>query len=79
MEWLIVITVKDFKKKRTYKHLLWECVEARRIWKRYNEYLCKIGFSKAIINDFDGIFRTSYYRALSIVKVKVIQEMIQME
>ena len=27
----------------TYKHLFWECVESRRVWRSFNEYMSDIG------------------------------------
>ena len=29
--------------KQTFKHLFWECVEAKKVWKCFNEYMEKIG------------------------------------
>ena len=48
-------------------------------WKGYKDYIYKIGYPQAIINKFDDIFITGDNGAISIVKIKVMQEMIQME
>ena len=42
--------------KETYKHLLWECVEAKRVRERYSNFVCKIGCTQARTNRFDEIF-----------------------
>ena len=49
--------------KETYKQLIWECVEARRIWKGCNDYTCKIGYSQPEIKKFDEIFLTCDFGA----------------
>ena len=65
--------------KETYTHLMRVCIEARRIQKGYNDRLCKIGYSQAFINMFYDIFITCDNGGLSIVNMKVIKDMIQME
>ena len=40
----------------TYRHLLWECGESRRIWRSFNEYVMSIG-SPHRVNVYDDILK----------------------
>ena len=63
--------------KETYKHLLWECEETKKVWKSYNEYLAKIKYEHGKIEKYEDIFSIQDISALSIIKMKIIKEMIQ--
>ena len=76
--------VNDNKCKRcgeveTYRHLLWECREARKIWKLYDEYMVAINQSTEKVQCYEEVFRVGEVGVMSKVKMKVIQEMIQIE
>ena len=64
-------------RKETYQHMLWECDEAKKVWKSYNDYLEKINYTHEKIEDYKDIYNTHNTSALSIIKMKIIQEMIQ--
>jgi len=61
------------------KHLLWECGESQRIWKHYNEIISEQGMSDAQINKYEDIYATDKIGPLSIIKMKIVQEFIQIE
>jgi hypothetical protein len=61
----------------TYRHLIWECNEARRIWRVYNEYMDSIGHSEVKVEVYEEVFKVENISAVSTVKMKIIQEMIQ--
>ena len=63
----------------SYKHLLWECREASNIWRVYNEYMTKSKQSTSRILSYEEIFNIGDVGVVSKVKMKVIQEMIQIE
>ena len=63
----------------SYKHLLWECREARKIWKVYGEYMMESTQSMKEVLCYEDIFRIDDLGVVSKVKMKVIQEMIQVE
>ena len=63
----------------TYRHLLWECRESRRIWKAYNEFLGMIEHPKEVVEKYDDVFMIGNIGMLSKIKMKVIQGMIQIE
>ena len=63
--------------KETYQHMLWSCVEANKVWKSYNAYLEKINYTQEKIENYEDIYKTHNTSALSIIKLKIIQEMIQ--
>ena len=61
----------------TYQHMLWDCVEAKKVWKSYNDYLGKVNLTQEKIQNYKDIYNTHNTSALSIIKMKIIQEMIQ--
>ena len=63
----------------SYNHLLWECKEARKVWRAHNEYLVNIGQFRNVVIEYDDVFVIGDVGVLSKVKMKVIQEMIQIE
>ena len=60
-----------------FRHMFWECVETKRVWKSYNDYLMSIGHLQDMILDYKEIFNVGNNRMISMIKVRVIQEMIQ--
>ena len=65
--------------KETYRHLFWECVESRRVWLAFNDYMTRINNSQFKVESYEEIFNISTNRILSMIKVRVIQAMIQIE
>jgi hypothetical protein len=63
----------------TYKHLLWECREAKKIWHLFNEFLTDLNQSNERIQEYDNVFRVGNTGNVSKVKMKIIQGMIQVE
>ena len=62
-----------------YKHLLWECREAKNIWRLFNEYVTNINQNKEKVQDYDNVFRVGNKGNVSKLKMKIIQRMIQIE
>jgi hypothetical protein len=63
----------------TYKHLLWECKEAKNIWKLFNEFETSNSQQENRVQEYDNIFKIGNMENINKVKVRVIQEMIQIE
>jgi hypothetical protein len=63
----------------TTKHLLLECVHVRKIWSLYNSLMTQIGKSCELVNNFEEVVKSCNSPEISIVKVKVIQQLIQIE
>ena len=63
----------------TTEHLLWECVESKKIWTLYNIILSKNLYSDQKILKYEDLYRTEPSSSVSIIKMKIIQEMIQIE
>ena len=63
----------------TYQHMLWDCVEAKKVWKSYNDYLVKVNLTQEKIQNYKDIYNNHNTSALSIIKMKIIQEMIQIK
>jgi hypothetical protein len=63
----------------TTEHLLWECVESKKIWTLHNIILSKNLYSDQKILKYEDLYRTEPSSSVSIIKMKIIQEMIQIE
>jgi hypothetical protein len=63
----------------TYKHLIWECREAKKIWMAFNEFVAHLNLQEEKIMEYDNIFMIGKRGVLSKIKIRVIQEMIQIE
>jgi hypothetical protein len=63
----------------TLTHLLWECYQAKNIWGHFNKLLSNIGCPLDIVNNYDEVFTHASSTAVTIIKIKIIQEMIQIE
>ena len=61
------------------KHLLWECTHVQNIWKLYNNLMAKLQLNNELVDSFKNIFETGQTQGACLVKIKVIQEMIQVE
>jgi hypothetical protein len=61
----------------TTKHLLWECSESENIWKIYNNMLTQIKLNNLIVRKYDDLYNMSGNGAINMIKIKIIQEMIQ--
>ena len=60
------------------RHLLWECVESRNIWEFFNLWLFYNNPMSNNINEYQDIFNIDECAHVCKVKMKIIQEMIQM-
>ena len=65
--------------KETYRHLFWECIEARRVWESFNDYIRTIGQPLCEVKCYEEVFRVDAVSTVSVIKVRVIQAMIQVE
>jgi hypothetical protein len=63
----------------TYKHLLWECREAKNIWHLYNEFVTNLNQNNERIQEYDNVFMAGNKGYVSKVKMKIVQEMIQID
>jgi hypothetical protein len=63
----------------TTKHLLWECNHAKNIWNLYNNLMTRLGRLDCIIKDYKQIFLAGEIMGITIIKIKIIQEMIQIK
>jgi hypothetical protein len=63
----------------TYKHLLWECREAKNIWQLFNEFVTNANQGSEKVQDYDNIFKIADKENVSKVKMKIVQGLIQVE
>ena len=63
----------------TYKHLFWECPESRRVWNSYNDYLTVLRQTNYLVVNYEDVFNIGNNRNLNILKIRVVQAMIQIE
>ena len=61
------------------RHLLWECVEARNIWELFNTWLVSNRPRFNIVNEYQDIYNIDVCAHVCKVKMKIVQEMIQIE
>ena len=63
----------------TYKHLLWECREVQKIWKLFNEFTSHIDHQEDNVLVYENVFIIGNIANVNKIKIRIIQEMIQME
>ena len=61
------------------KHLLWECVESRNIWELFNIWIVNNNTNSSLINEYQDIYNIDDCAHVCKVKMKIIQQMIQIE
>ena len=61
------------------KHLLWGCVEARNIWELFNIWIGNNNSRAKVVNNYQDIYNIDDCAHVCKVKMKIIQEMIQIE
>jgi hypothetical protein len=60
-------------------HLLWECEHVRKIWSFFNNLMTNINNTNEYINNYSDIFKVNKAAATTIIKIKMIQELIQID
>ena len=63
----------------TTKHLLWECAESRNIWELFNSWTANGSSDSRVINEYKEIYHIDNCAHVCKVKMKIMQEMIQIE
>jgi hypothetical protein len=63
----------------TSKHLLWECKHVQNIWSLFNTLMNQTSNSKESINNYEDIFQPCELLSINMIKIKIIQELIQNE
>jgi hypothetical protein len=63
----------------TTKHLLWGCGESRNIWDLFNSWITNNNLISHTINEYQDIYRIDECAHVCKVKIKIIQEMIQIQ
>jgi hypothetical protein len=66
-------------KQETTFHLLWECEHVQKIWSFFNKLMSNINNISESINNYSDIFKSNKEAATTIIKIKIIQELIQIE
>jgi hypothetical protein len=63
----------------TYKHLIWECRDAKKIWQLFHEFATSANQQEEKVLDYKNIFKIGNIANMNKVQIKVIQGMIQVE
>jgi hypothetical protein len=63
----------------TINHLLWECAHARNIWDIFNHFMTKWGKNEEKVQSYENIYKIGNTPGTAIIKIRIIQELIQME
>jgi exonuclease III len=61
----------------TTKHMLWECAHVQNIWRLFNELMSKMRLENEHVTIYDDIYKPGKTAAISLIKIRVIQELIQ--
>ena len=61
------------------RHLLWECVESRNIWDLFNTWIANNNSASKAVNEYQDIYNIDDCAHVCKVKMKIIQEMVQIE
>ena len=65
--------------KETYRHLLWDCRESSKVWEAFNSYMTRIGQQHSKVKKYEEVFNIYPNKALSMIKIRVVQAMIQID
>jgi hypothetical protein len=60
-------------------HLLWECVHVRNIWEIFNLLMSQVNNKEECVQSYKNIFQACETPATSMIKMKIIQALIQIE
>ena len=63
----------------TIQHLLIECVHSKNIWLLYNEIMLNSKIRDEFVLKYDDIFEVGKFQSSILLKIRVIQELIQIE
>jgi hypothetical protein len=63
----------------TTKHLLWECPHVRNIWSIFNNLMTTVNRRTDCVNQYDDVYVTTSSAGTTLIKIKLIQELIQIE
>jgi hypothetical protein len=72
-------TCKRCEEVETYKHLIWECGEAKKIWQLFNRFATSENQQEERVLEYDNVFKVGTKANINMIKVKAIQELIQIE
>jgi hypothetical protein len=61
----------------TLKHLLWECADSYRIWEYYNQIIASVDEPQDRVICYEDILRRCDNSGSNIIKVRIVQAMIQ--
>ena len=61
----------------TTKHMLWECHDSKIIWNNLNKIVSKLGLNNEQIIEYEDIYNVTDNSPVTHIKLKIIQEMIQ--
>ncbi len=74
---IVVILIRNMTE--TTKHLLRECIHVKIIWRLFNDLMNCTENVQECVNNYENVFQTCELLAISIVKAKIIQALIQIE
>jgi hypothetical protein len=63
----------------TTRHLFYGCEHANNIWQNFNGIMRKIGKNEDLVQKYEDIYEIPKLQAITILKLKMIQEMVQIK
>jgi exonuclease III len=61
------------------RHLLWDCAHVKNIWKIYNRLVQKLNQPSEVMTTYENVYMPGKTPALCMIKIRIIQELIQIE
>jgi hypothetical protein len=61
------------------RHLLWDCAHVKNIWKIYNSLVQKLNQPSEVMTTYENVYMPGKTPALCMIKIRIIQELIQIE
>ena len=63
----------------TYKHLLWECRDVKKIWDLFNEFVSLTNHGEERVQEYGNVFKIGWKAIINKLKIRIIQGLIQIE
>jgi hypothetical protein len=62
-----------------WRHLLWECREAKKVWQAFNEFMTYINKQEKRVKEFENVFKIGNMGVVSKVKIRDTWRMIHVQ
>jgi len=63
----------------SFRHLMWDCVNIKQSWGNLNKILVRKNLGNDVITDYEDVFNFDKSAATNTIRLKIIQNFIQVE